>query len=93
MDRTRSNDNEETSVFVNAMDDIDGFVAAVEDGLGRQGRLADLVLEEFGGCEGGHASDAEVLDACAVADICVGEEELGRVVLVSTAIGSDGGHV
>lgn len=49
MDGAGANDDEEAFLLVAALDDLDGLVAALEDGGFGLGRLLDLMLEQVGG--------------------------------------------
>ena len=76
MDAARTDHDKKATVGINATDDVDGFIAAGEDGGLGCWSLADLVLEEVWWREGGHAPDAEVFCSGAVTHVGVGHEEL-----------------
>lgn len=46
MDRAGPNNNEQSLVGISALDDLDSFIAALEDGLFRLGGLSYLMLQQ-----------------------------------------------
>jgi hypothetical protein len=71
VDGARADDDEEALLLVAPLDDLDGFIAAVQDGALGLLCLRDLVLQEVGRGQRVVALDAPVLAVLLVAGILV----------------------